>query len=339
MMRRILARLGLALPVFAVCRAGFAEDLPPATHWIPAEAAVVFEANEPMALLGPLLDAEVGKAVTALAANGPGNLKLQQLQGIVAYLELQLQTNWRTGLERLMGRNLTLAFGTNGEAMLCADGHDEKMLQMLHETARHFATAEALKQQHPERVSSKEYRGFTAWTLAENEAHAMVGTRLLLSNSREALDRVLDLRAEPDGKDVTSSNAYQAAREAVGKDAAAWLYVNMKAARQSPKLKEALSSEGNPVETLALADAQEALRAANWLAVGVYVRDGKLVLKTFTDGEVPPASKAASFATLKETEGLLPELVVPASPAPASIAIYAPSTRPRTTSSRSAPRA
>jgi len=311
---------GLALPALVACRAGMAEEMAAANRWIPEEAPVVFEAAEPMALLGPLLDEELGKTITALTTNGPTNLKLQQLQGIVAYLELQLQTNWRTALKRLMGRSVTFALGPGGETLLCADGQDEKMLQTLHETARHFAAAEAMKQQHPERVTSKEYRGATAWTLAENEAHAILGTRLLLSNRREALDRVLDLRSEPNGKDIGSSSAYKAAREAVGTDAAAWLYVNMQRAPQAPDIKAALSREGNPMLTLLLADAQEALRAANWLAVGVYVRDGKLVLKTYTDGEAPASSKAAAFATPREAaDGLLPNLAVPGCIASASV--------------------
>lgn len=311
-MRRLLACVGLAVPALVVYQSCLAADLPSASSWLPAETPLVFEATEPMTLLGPLFASEVAKAVTASATNRTQNLKLQQLQGIVAYLELQLGTSWRLGLERLLGRNATIALGPGGEALLCADGQDDKLLEKLHETARHFATTEAMKQQQPERVASKEYQGVTAWTLGENEAHAILGTRLLLSNRREVLKRALDLRAESNGKDLASSALYKAAHEAVGRDTAAWLYVNMETARQAPALKAALAREGNPIGTLLMADTQEALSAAKWLAVGLYVREGKLVLKAYTDGEAPATSKAAAFATAREAgDGVMPNLAVP----------------------------
>jgi len=135
---------------------------------------------------------------------------------------------------------------------------------------------------------------------------------LLLSNRREALKRALDLRAEPNGKDLASSALYKAAHEAVGKDTAGWLYVNMEIARQAPGLQAALAREGNPLGTLLMADTQEALRSAKWLAVGFYVRDGKLVLQAYTDGEAPAGSKAAAFATAREAgDGVFPNLAVP----------------------------
>ena len=308
----MLAVWGLALPALIVGHSCFAADLPAAAAWIPEEAPVVFEAAAPMKLLAPLFAADFTKALTAGATNQTQALKLQQLQGMVAYLELQLGTNWRLSLERLLGRSLTFALGPGGEALLCADGDDEKLLEKLHETARHFATTEALRLQQPDRVSSAEYRGVTAWTLREDEAHAMLGTRLLLSNRREVLKRVLELRAEPSGKDLASSALYKAAHEAVGKDPAAWLYVNMEKARQSPGLQALLSGESNPLGTLLLADTKEALRASKWLALGLYVQDGKLVAKIYTDGQAPASSKAAAFATAREArEGVWPNLAVP----------------------------
>ena len=64
--------------------------MPPVAQWIPAEAPIMVEVSEPLALLGPLLRPEFGKSVTAALENGQPNLKLQQFQGVVASLELQL---------------------------------------------------------------------------------------------------------------------------------------------------------------------------------------------------------------------------------------------------------
>ncbi len=177
---------------------------------------------------------------------------------------------------------------------------------------RHFAASQAATQGRPEQVASRQYRGATAWTLVTNEIHAILGNRLLLANRPATLDRALDLRAEPGAKCIASAPLYQAARQAVGQDALATLFLNMQMLRLAPKVKEALAEDANPLGTLLLADIKEALRQANWLALGVYLKEGKLMLKTFTDGRAPPGSKALAFANPRNAdEGLLPPLEVP----------------------------
>lgn len=312
MFRKALLLGWLALPVLITQPATGAADLPAATHWVPQDAVLVLEAAEPMVLLEPLLSSELAKAASALTASQKPNLKLQQLEGIVAFLELQLGTDWRTAIRRLAGGGLAFAVDPTGGTLLTVDTKDEKLLQQLQETVRHFATAEALKQNHRDQAASREYRGVTAWTLAPNEAHALLGPRLLLANRPATLERALDLRAESDGKSILSAPSYAAARQAVGKDAVASLFLNLEFLRLAPNVKQALADDGNPMSTLLLADTKEALRHANWLALGVYLRDGKLTLKTFTDGQAPPASKSAAFATpATPDEGLRPSLTVP----------------------------
>jgi hypothetical protein len=312
MFKKALMLCGLALPVYAVQPAGSAEGLPAAGLWVPEDAALVFEAPEPMALLEPLLSPDLAKTLTAFLGNAESNAKLQQLQGIVAYLELQLGTDWRTSLRRLLGGGFSFAVEAGGGTLLSVDAKDGKMLQQLEEIVRHFAAGQAAAQGGAEQVASRQYRDATAWTLGTNEAHAIVGNRLLLANRPATLERALDLRAEPGGKCISSAPLYQAARRAVGKDARAMLFLNMQMLRLVPKVKEALAEEANPLGTLLLADTREALRQANWLALGIYLDQGKLVLKILTDGQAPPGSKALAFANpLNADEGLLPPLEVP----------------------------
>jgi len=312
MFKKALLVCGLALPVTVVQPAGSTEGLPPASQWVGENAAVVFEAPEPMALLEPLLGPDLAKAFTSLSGNTEPNLKLQELQGLVAYLELQLGTDWRTGLRRLLGGALALAVEPGGSALLSVDAKDEKLLQRLEEVVRQFVASQAAAQGRPEQVASRLYRGATAWTLATNETHAIVGNRLLLANRPAMLDRALDRRAEPGGEGTGSAPLYQAAKRAVGKDALAMLFLNLQQLRLAPKVKEALAEDANPLGTLLLADTKEALRQANWLALGIYLHEGKLVLKTFTDGRVPPGSKALAFANPRNPdEGLLPRLEIP----------------------------
>ena len=78
------------------------------------------EVSEPLALLGPLLSPEFGKSVTTALENGKENPKLQQFQAVVASLELQLGTDWRTGLRRLAGKGLSFCVGPSGATLLIA---------------------------------------------------------------------------------------------------------------------------------------------------------------------------------------------------------------------------
>ena len=74
------------MPLFFVAFSIHGEDLPPVAQWIPAEAPIMVEVSEPLALLGPLLSPEFGKSVTTALENGKENPKLQQLQAVVASL-------------------------------------------------------------------------------------------------------------------------------------------------------------------------------------------------------------------------------------------------------------
>jgi Protein of unknown function (DUF3352) len=312
MMKRALLVVGLALPAFAFFSGAAAEDMPAANRWIWPQVALVVEVPDPSVLLNPLLQPELDKALLETASSQKPNLKLQQLQGIVAYLELQLGTDWRTGLRHLAGRGLTLAADPSGGSLLVVDGQDEKLLQRLHETALHFATSEATKPGRPERATSREYKGATTWTLATNECHVILGSRLLLANGAEPLERALDRRADPSSTSIASSAAYTAAQQALGKNAAAIFFLNLQTMRDDPKVKAALAEDANPLGKLLLADTKEALRNANWLAAGLYINDSKLSLRILTDGSAPAASKSVAFiAPGSAAEGLLPNLVVP----------------------------
>jgi len=297
--------LGL-LGFYPSARAG---DSPPAVECIAPGSALVVEIMRPAALLDPLLTPEIAKAVLAISGDGP-NPKFEQFRNIVFYLEGQLGTDWRNALRQLLGHAM-LATDTSGGAVLVVDARDEKLLTQLEGIVRQFATTEAENQNEPERVNSHVQAGVTAWSLGTNEAHAIVNNRLFLANRAAPLDRVLDLRAAK-GPSIAASPDFRAAARAIGDEAVARVYLNLKSLRIAPQVKKALADPENPLAMLLLTDTKEALRNANWLALGAYVREGKLTLRLFTDGKAPESAKTASFSRPKDPgEHLLAELVVP----------------------------
>ena len=309
-------RIAIACLVFVLsgpplASASVAQELPPFSRWLPPESPVVIEVSQPLALLEPLLTPEAAKAAACLPVDEAGKLKLQQFQGMIAYLELQLGTDWRAALRQLLGRGLTLAIEPGGGVLLCVDAQDEKLPAQLHEVFRKFVNGEAAKQGRAEPVKSRSCRGATVWTFGTNEEHVLLGRRLVLANRPRVMDRVLDSRAEAKGGGLSTAPFYQAARQAMGQEAAAMIYLDLAKLRQNPKLKRALAEDSNPLGTLLLADTKEALRQGNWLAVGLLVKNGTLTLKLATDGQAAAASKSANFATPRADEGLLPQLRPP----------------------------
>lgn len=289
-----------------------AADLPAGSHWLPADTAIALEVEQPSALLEPLLSPEVAKATAALPLAEDQKLKLQALRGMVAYLELQLGTDWRTGLRGLLGQAVTVGVAPSGAAVLSADAQDEKLLQKLNETVRAFAAGAAAKAGRPEPVTSKAYHGTTTWSFGTNETHALLGRRLLLANRPQLLQRVLDLRADSHAANLAATPFYQAARQAVGTDTVASVFLNLQTLRQNPQLQKMLAGDANPLAALVLTDGREALRDAHWLAIGLRVKDGQLELQVRTDGQAAATSKWASFSSpAKPEEGALPELEVP----------------------------
>jgi hypothetical protein len=321
MFRIASATLAFLLPLLSVVVSIQGEDLPPVAQWVPTDTPIMVEVSEPMALMGPLLSPEFGKSFTAALENGKENPKLQQFQAVVTVLEAQLGTDWRTALRQLAGKGLSFCVGSSGATLLTADGEDEKLLSKLNDIIWQFASSGANQQDQPETAESREYRGVKTWKIGTNEVHALLGPRLVLGNQMSFLHQVLDLRTNTGERTLASSAVFKAARDAVGKEAVASVFLNLQTLRGAPGLKKALEEDGNPVTALLLADTKAALRNASWLALGVYVSGEKLILRTYTDGAAPEASKWASFSTPQGVgAGLLPPLTVPGTIA--SLSLY-----------------
>jgi hypothetical protein len=217
---------------------------------------------------------------------------------------------------------------------LIIDAEDEHMLERLHEFFLNIARAEAEKKGQYNQVTSTEYDGVTVWTFDGEEAHAIIGKRLVFANRSEGLKAVLKLRAEAKGASLVSNPAYQAAKRAAGPDVVGTVFTNLKPLMQLPEVAQLLEQErNNPLAALSFAGIVEAVRDSNWLALGLHVEDSKpapleipesekeqkaknsltrLVFRASADGKtVAPTSPAAFALPNKSGEGVLPNVSVP----------------------------
>ena len=321
-MYRKLVGAAMAVSVLGFQAARAADEPPPAAHWIPADVVAAVELSRPEALFDLALSPEMAETVADLPAyktqaSQPG---FKQFQNVVEYLELQLGSDWQTGVRKLLGGGVTLAVTQDGAVTVIAESEDAKMLAQLHELFLGFAKAEAAKQDDTNRVASRKYKGVTVWTFGGDEAHAIVGNRLLLANKPQALKAMLDLRAEPNGESLASTAAGEAAKK-IGDDGATVVaVVNIDKLGNNPGVQQALADNSNPLVSLLLADVAAGLRQSDWLAAGLGVSGKDLTLRVVADGKTDGSSKAAAFTRpVQPNGGVMPPLSVPRQIAGASL--------------------
>lgn len=192
--------IGAALLVAAVltARVSSADELPPAAQWMPAGALVAVEVSGTADLLDLALSDGMVDTVSAMP---PVQQKkqdggLDQFKTIVGYFEANLGTDWKTAARTLLGGGATLALYPDKTVLLIVDGKDAALLEKLREFTTTVAKGEAAKKGNADSIRSGEYRGVTGWTFGDKEAHAVVGSRLIVANKSDALKRVVDLRED-----------------------------------------------------------------------------------------------------------------------------------------------
>ena len=306
--------LSLVLSVAVSPRAEGAEPLAPAIEWIPDDALLVVELTDPEAVLEIVLCPEALSAVTSnpafkQAASQPG---FKQFEQVIRFLETSLDIDWQGGVKKLLGGGVTFVVRPDQSISLVIDSEDAKMLNKLQEILLNFARADAVKDGEPERVASGEYRGVTGWTFGGDNAHCIVGNRLMMSNKAEALKAMLDVRESSGGGSIADSAAYKAAKADLGSEAVATVFVNLKALKAHPPIAAVLGQGPNPAASLLIPGVTEALRESNSVAMGLSIDGDTFRLEATVDGKTAGLDGPAAYAwSDKPDGGALPNISVP----------------------------
>ncbi|MEJ2705847.1 MAG: DUF3352 domain-containing protein, partial [Sedimentisphaerales bacterium] len=292
-----------------------AQSEPAAIQWIPEDAVISVELSRPRALLDLFASDKAIEFIASLPVyqQQASNPKFTEFLGVVRNLEAMLATDWRTALAKLTGGGVTLAVCPGDTVVLIVDAEDGQMLDQLHEILLKFAKDGAAKQGLPGRVASTQYRDVTVWTFDGKEAHAIIGSRLVMSNRSEGLKAILDRRAEAGGPSLASKRTYRTAKSKMGSDDVATIFADLKLLMQIPKLSGLLEQQSkNPLAALAFAGIVESVRDSNWLALGLNIRGNTLTLRPVIDGKAVAQTSPAAFALPKKSgDGALPNLSVP----------------------------
>lgn len=293
--------------------AGRAPAAESAAQALPAQAIAALEIFQPRAVLGPLLEPTTRAALATAPALQRATAKpeFQQFLAIVQFLETQLGTDWATALQKLTGGGVALGLYPQQRTVFVADAEDEPLLRQLHTLLWNGAQNQAALAGRPSPSSSRQIGAVTAYTLGKNEAHALVGRRLVWAKNMDDLGAAL--QGVPPGGGLAASPEYQAARRAVGPDAAGMLFLNMRVLKLAPGIAQALKPEhGNPLAALLFAGLGETAGAADWIAIGLHVKPHGLTLELVSDARPAGPNSSAAFALpALATEGALPNVAVP----------------------------
>ena len=313
-----LSVLFLSIGIAATVRA--ADALPAADKWIPRQAVVVLSVHRPKALLDLALRPGLIKAIESSPPYKAqlANEGFVQFQKLVQSLEGRMEAKWPAILRRLVGGGVTWALGPNKGYVLIVDSLDAEAPKAVHDMLMSMAGGGADNDGQPGGIPPTKIGDVDTWSLGPNEAHAIIGRRLVVANGPKTLKAALDLRAGSGGLSVASLPGYRQATKAVGTDAAGMLYANTAVLKNVPAVAAALAGGENPLVSLLAAPLIEAVSKSTWLALGLKVNGEVLTLDAITNGRVA-ASGAARFAVPAKSGGALPHLAVPRQIAAASL--------------------
>lgn len=312
---RVLFCLPLAMTLWQTTAS--AQGPMPAINLVPSDAVVCIEITRPR----ELLDLMTSERMTETLASLPFYQKLTTTTGfndffsVIESLETSLGMEWREALKKLTGGGIILAVRPNDTVLLIVDAEDESLLRRTHELLIDMVRSDAESKGLPDPVESAEFMGVTGWSFNGEEAHAIIGKRLIFSNHAWGLTRVLALRAGNQGTSLASSVHYQKAQEAGAADPAARVFVThgsglIKGIRALGKSFD--QDQANPLTALFLSGIVEPLRNSNWLWLGLDVEENGLTLRACMDGKAASQASAASFARPSgPDQGVMPNLWVP----------------------------
>ncbi len=313
MLRRFITLLCFGF-IAALQTANADEPLPPVAQWFPQDAILTLEISKTTDLLDLVLSPILIKAVTSTPAyqNAASQTGFKEFQGVIQYLETILGIDWKSAVQKLLGKGVTLAFLPDEAFLLAIDAEDEDLLKQLHDTLLGFAKDDAIKKGEPDKVESKEYQGVTGWTLDGKEAHVIIGNRLLYSNKSKVLKDVLDRRAGLINQNLTENQVYQSAKKTVNADAALSIFLRLDILNKLPQMQKALAQNMNPLLALLLAEIPEAIQKSNWLSLALDVSEETLSLNASMDGMLSDTAGPMTFARPdKSNNGAPPILTVP----------------------------
>jgi len=315
MMHSLLIALLLVLALNGDAKAQLASPEGETSRWLPVDSLITLELTQPDALLAPLLSDRTSHEAQQLRAYQvfAGSPKFEELQKMIHFVEGTIETDWRSGLMQLFGGSLAFGLGPNEQTTLVVDVQQAETLNRIHTIAQQVASGDARKAGQPDRVKSWGEGEITRWSFNTNDAHAIIGRRLVAANSKETLENALERSQQAVRQSLFSTPHYQAARKAIGPDALGMAFFNLEQLRENPEFAAALQGQqDNPLLALLLAGITGGLNTSPWAALGFYLSGDTFSVRTYLpEAQEPGATPLALSSPTGKAGSALALLNVP----------------------------
>ncbi|WP_152049845.1 hypothetical protein [Tautonia marina] len=201
--------------------------------FLPPNPLVYLEVPQPERLF----DRITSDRVQAFLGTIPGyadaldNPQLNELRQVATFVAGQLGTTWEEGLRTLIGGGVVLGIeeADPPRLVLVVTPSDAAFLEKAHSTLVSLAREDAKGKGAPDPIAEFDHRGMTGYSLSNEEAHAIVDGRLILSNSRSGLQAILDRHLDDQDR-LTDSPAFADSRPEP--DPLAWAFARVDRLRE-----------------------------------------------------------------------------------------------------------
>jgi hypothetical protein len=239
-MTGLIRRLGSAafavavLGIFGGPASAFADEQPDSgASFLDPETLIYIEVSRPETLLDRAFSERLRGFLGTIPAyrEALDNPQLEELRQVAEFVAGQLGTTWEDGLRTLVGDGLVVGIeeADPPRLVLVATPTEPDFLGEAHETLVRLAREDAEGKGNPDPIAEFEHRGIAAYSLSDEEAHAIFDGRLVLSNGRDGLKRAIDRHL--DGGDRLSDDPFYLDRKPDG-DPMAWAFARVDRLRE-----------------------------------------------------------------------------------------------------------
>ncbi|MBC8352880.1 MAG: hypothetical protein H8E66_12870 [Planctomycetes bacterium] len=245
--------IGLSLLLLMVVSSSGVADDRTAADLLPPSTILYAEIPRPETLLEVLEDHPLRERIESLEGVRDAYEAKQFLQfkAAVTIVEAKLGKTWQNILQSVTEDGIAIGFdaGTQG-AVLLIKARDEETAPELLDTIIELARAAAKDAGNSDPVKSTEYRGITAYQIAQAKV-ATLGRWLFVTNNPESGKAILDAYLDKPDKTLANNPQFQTARSNELDSLTAWGYADIEAIRKAGVAKGLFSGKtDNPVVEL-----------------------------------------------------------------------------------------
>ncbi|WP_169976813.1 hypothetical protein [Tautonia rosea] len=221
--------------MLATSSVGLAQEdhLASGADFLHPDALVFLELAQPERLFDRMTSDRVQDFLGSIPgyAEALDNPQLNELRQVATFVAAQLGTTWQEGLRTLIGGGIVVGIeeADPPRLVLVVTPSDAALLEKAHSTLVSLAREDARGKNAPDPITEFEHRGITGFSLSNEEAHAIVDGRLILSNSRTGLQAILDRHLD-NGDHLTDSPSYTETRPEG--DPLAWAFARVERLRE-----------------------------------------------------------------------------------------------------------